>query len=116
MFEDTPKTGCFNKMIALGVNDPDDERKYKFIQRRTWFAQIWFGGSSLLCYQLLRLGGMMSKIPKSNTMRMIAFAVPALIIGVRHTFYSTHFYNVMDDKYYPLYIQHLRNKAKDDES
>ena len=101
-------------MVSLGVYDPEDLRKYNFFERRTFYMQTWSGFTGLYVFYALKSGGYFPSIPMSRGGYIAAFSIPALLIGSIMTVSSASYFSALDDKYYPLHLERLKNLVTGD--
>ena len=104
------RSGSFNKMVSLGTYDPEDLRKYHHTQSKLWFSQAWSGIFGVYALFIVKEAKLL-KVPSSRTPYLIAFLIPALLVGLKMTVGNTNALTNLDDKYYPLYIRQLNSNA-----
>jgi hypothetical protein len=111
---DTPSAnpmGCFNRMVALGIYDPVDKRMADFTQRRTWAVQAWTTAFSVYGFYTMRKAGFFNQLGNTRGVYVAVMAISSVIPGIIMTMSSAGFYTRLDDKYHPLYVDHIIKQA-----
>ena len=106
--------GSYNRMVALGIYDPVDKRNADFVQKKTWAVQAWCTAFGLYGFHALKKAGYFKQIANTRGAYIAVMGFSSIVPGIIMTITSASFYTKLDDKYFPLYVDHIKKQSEDD--